>query len=169
MDCSRLTPTRRSSHVSWFEADAFARAHGARLPSEAEWEKAATWDLERGAARIQPWGDAPVRPGIDANVDQIASGPRPVCEHPDGVSPYGCAGHDRRRLGVDREQLHRLPGVLRRTRTASTPRSSSAPITRCCAAARGRPVRASSPPTFRNWDFPQRRQIFSGIRIARDS
>ncbi len=55
------------------------------------------------------------------------------------------------------------------TRTGSTPRSSSARTTASCAAARGRPAPGSRRVPFRNWDFPQRRQIFAGLRLAGDA
>jgi iron(II)-dependent oxidoreductase len=163
-----LHPNRPVVHVSWFEADAFARAYGARLPTEAEWEKAATWDQEQQVARTNPWGEEPPVAGRHANLDQLGHGPAIAGSLPAGESPSGCLGM----LGDvwewtatafdgypgfapypyrEYSEVFFGPGyrVLRGGSWATRPRVATA--------------------TFRNWDLPARRQIFSGLRIAKDA
>ena len=56
-------PEGRENHpvvnVTWEDAQAYAKWCGKRLPTEAEWEKAAAWDMEKKRARAYPWGDRP--------------------------------------------------------------------------------------------------------------
>ncbi len=112
-------------HVSWFEADAFARAHDARLPTEQEWERAATSEQQTPT-------------GIGAVWEWTAS----------NFLPYpGFAAHPYREYSeVFFGERYR---VLRGGSWATAPRVAS--------------------PTFRNWDLPERRQIFAGLRLARDA
>jgi iron(II)-dependent oxidoreductase len=162
-----LDPHRPVVHLSWFEADAFTRAHGVRLPTEFEWEKAATWDQQQGRALSYPWGEEPPVPGVHANLDQFGLGTATAGAYPAGRSPHGCLGMIGDVWEWTSSELQGYPGfvaypyreysevfygdgykVLRGGSWATRARVAT--------------------PTLRNWDYPQRRQIFSGLRIARD-
>ncbi|MEO6593901.1 MAG: SUMF1/EgtB/PvdO family nonheme iron enzyme [Planctomycetota bacterium] len=78
-------------YVSHAEASAYARWRGKRLPSEAQWHRAALGTIE-GQERVHPWGSAAPAPGLHGNFGFAAWDPLPIDAHPSGQSAFGVHG-----------------------------------------------------------------------------
>jgi ergothioneine biosynthesis protein EgtB len=78
------------THVSYFEAAAFAKWAGKRLPTEAEWEKAACFDPATNAKQNFPWGNAAPESERANLFDNQLWAVAPIGAFPEGKSVYGC-------------------------------------------------------------------------------
>ncbi|MDT0268273.1 ergothioneine biosynthesis protein EgtB [Streptomyces sp. DSM 44915] len=162
-----VPPDEPVLHVSWYEADAYARWAGRRLPTEAEWEKAARHDPATGRARRHPWGDQPATPR-HANLGQRHLRPAPVGGYPDGAAPCGA----RQLLGDVWEwtasEFTGYPGFAAHPYREYSEVFLDAGYRVLRGGSFGTdPVACRG--TFRNWDLPVRRQIFAGFRTCRDA
>jgi iron(II)-dependent oxidoreductase len=164
-----LEPDRPMLHVNWYEAEAYCRWAGRRLPSEKEWEVAAAatpvlsgYGLA-GAKRRFPWGDD--FPGPQhANLDGRGGGSVDVDSLPDGDSAFGC----RQMIGNVWEwtasDFLPYPGFSADPyKEYSAPWFGSHKVLRGgCWATRSRLLRN----TWRNFYVPERRDVWAGFRTC---
>ncbi|MFE1027549.1 ergothioneine biosynthesis protein EgtB [Streptomyces sp. NPDC058818] len=162
-----VPPDEPVVHVCWYEADAYARWAGRRLPTEAEWEKAARYDPAGDRSARYPWGNAD--PGPEhANLGQRHLRPAPAGSYPAGESPLGI----RQLIGDVWEwtssDFAPYPGF----RAFPYKEYSEVFFGPDYKVLRGGSFAVDAVAcrgTFRNWDYPIRRQIFSGFRTARSA
>ncbi|MFD5040801.1 ergothioneine biosynthesis protein EgtB [Streptomyces sp. NPDC058377] len=154
-------------HVSWYEADAYARWAGRRLPTEPEWEKAARHDPASGRSLRYPWGDEDPAPE-HANLGQRHLRPAAAGAYAAGRSPAGAGQLIGDVWEWTSSDFLPYPGFV-----AFPYREYSevffGPGHKVLRGGSFAVDQVACRGTFRNWDLPVRRQIFSGFRTARDA
>ena len=167
-----LEPHRPVIHVNWYEAEAYCRWAGFRLPTEAEWESAAATEPDGNGRSVSqrkrrfPWGDDPPTIGR-TNMDWGAMGCADVGALPEGDSAYGC----RQMLGNVWEWTSSTfgpyPGFTPDPyKEYSEPWFGTRKVLRGGAwATRSRMLRN----TWRNYFTPDRRDVLAGLRTCRSA
>ncbi len=162
----QINPDQSVCHVSFYEADAYCKWARKRLPTEAEWEKAACWNEEKQQKTAFPWGDRAPSAQECNLLEANRWGCADVGSFPEGTSPSGCqqmigdvwewtssefVGYPGFKSGFDEynDKWFANRKVLRGGSFA-TP---------------GMSIRAS----YRNFFQPDERWVFSGFRCAQDS
>jgi iron(II)-dependent oxidoreductase len=164
-----LEPDRPVLHVSWYEAEAYCRWAGRRLPTEREWEAAAASERDQSSGRSAcsksdfPWGDSV--PGTTrAHLDWARMGCIDVHALPEGDSALGC----RQMIGNvwewTADDFLPFPGfVADPYKEYSEPWFGTHKVLRGgCWATRSRLIRN----TWRNFYRPERRDVWAGFRTC---
>jgi gamma-glutamyl hercynylcysteine S-oxide synthase len=155
-------------HVSWYEAEAFCAWAGRRLPTEEEWETAASAEPAADGCSLSskrrhfPWGDTPPTPA-EANLDW-QNGIAEIAAHAAGDSAFGC----RQMIGNvwewTADNFAPYPGFTTDPyKEYSKPWFGSHKVLRGgCWATSSRLIRN----TWRNFYTPDRRDIWAGFRTC---
>ena len=157
----RLDPGEPVLHVNWHEANAYCRFAGRRLPTEAEWEYAASWDAGAREKRRYPWGSAPPTAAL-ANLE--SADVTRVDSHGAGASASGC----RQLIGNVWEwtatTFEPYPGfVIDPYKEYSEPWFGTRKVLRGGSFATTRRLIRN---TWRNFYTPDRNDIFAGFRTC---
>jgi iron(II)-dependent oxidoreductase len=162
-----IPPDEPVQHVCFFEAEAYAAWVGGRLPTEAEWEKACVWDQGAGRRRRWPWGDSEITAAL-ANLGGGALRPAEVGAYGAAASAYGVEQLIGDVWEWTSSGFHAWPGFSPMLYSQYSQPFFGGDF-RVLRGGSWAVAPGAVRPSFRNWDLPIRRQIFSGLRVAWDA